>query len=135
MLDMKEVASIGGGPPDFFPEITKNGAQQGIESQHQGRNRRGRGRIGSRRFVPLRLRAVLPFPSAKPQGEKEGSAGLEPFLQQGSAVQQQGARCSAASGRSHRDVRQFCILGLFSFRGQILVYSRSKTILVFRSIE
>ena len=77
------------------PEITKNGAPQGIESQHQGRNRRGRGRIGSRRFVPLRLRAVLPFPSAKPQGEKEGSAGLLPFLQQGSPLYSSRARVAA----------------------------------------
>ena len=64
MLDMKEVASIGGGPPDFFPEITKNGAQQGIESQHQGRNRSG-GTNRRQKIRTSRLRAVLSLPKRK----------------------------------------------------------------------
>jgi len=46
------------------PEITKNGAPQGIESQHQGRNRSG-GTNRRQKIRTSRLRAVLSLPKRK----------------------------------------------------------------------
>ena len=115
MLDMKEVASIGGVHPIFFQK-----SQRTARNKESNRSTRGGieagGRIGGRRFVPRDCELFFPFPSAKPRGgEKKGSAGLEPFR---SNIKTEGeyyfgggggsAFCSACASCGHAGVRDYC---------------------------